>query len=258
MSIEIKILNPHNIMSTSFTSLHIHATSEASGAAAAVHTAAKINAVLVASPDAVARVIIATGASQFHFLAALINEPVAWDRVEFFHLDEYFDLEITHDASFRKYLVERFFDKISPSARAVNLLDPADLAGYEAKLRAAPIDLACIGIGENGHIAFNDPGAPFEEEAWVNKRALDVPCRMQQVGEGWFADLDACPTHAASLSIPAIMACKSISCVVPDERKREAVGKSIRDAVDTACPATILRTHADCALWLDQNSSPFA
>jgi glucosamine-6-phosphate deaminase len=81
---------------------------------------------------------------------------------------------------------------------------------------------------------------------------------MQQVGEGWFADLDACPTHAASLSIPAIMACKSISCVVPDERKREAVGKSIRDAVDTACPATILRTHADCALWLDQNSSPFA
>ena len=173
-------------------------------------------------------------------------------------LDEYFGLEITHKASFRKYLVERFFDKITPPARAVNLLDPADLAGYEAQLRAAPIDLACIGIGENGHIAFNDPGAPFEEEAWVNKRELDVPCRMQQVGEGWFASLDECPTHAASLSIPAIMACASISCVVPDERKREALGKSIRDDVDTACPATILRTHADCALWLDQASSPFA
>ena len=230
------------------------------GRRAAAFVAGKIRAVVAElGPARNARVIFATGASQFDFLAALVATPgVAWDKVDCFHLDEYVGLEggQAHPASFRKYLQERLFSKVTPAPANVNLLDPDNIEAYDALLAAAPIDLACIGIGENGHIAFNDPPvADFSDPVLVKLVELDEACRLQQVGEGWFESLDTCPTHAATLTVPSIMRCACISCVVPDARKAEAVLGCLNAEVSTACPATIMRNHADTHLWLDVASS---
>ena len=206
-----------------------------------------------------ARIIFATGASQFDFIAALVAiADLPWDKVDCFHLDEYVDLEggAEHPASFRKYLVERLFSKMSPPPANVNLLDPSDIENYAQLLESAPIDLACIGIGENGHIAFNDPPvADFNDPRLVKLVELDELCRQQQVGEGWFSSLSTCPTHAATLTVPAIMRCACISCVVPDERKAKAVFDAINGSVSTLCPASIMRDHEDTHLWLDAASN---
>ena len=205
------------------------------------------------------RVIVATGASQFNFIKALVSIPnIPWDRVEFFHLDEYVGLDQgdQHPASFRKYLNERLFANLNPSAAAINLVDPDNIEQYAALLAAEDIDLACIGIGENGHVAFNDPPvADFNDPVLVKIVELDEACRKQQVGEGWFKSISTTPSHAVTLTIPAIMRCKTISCVVPDERKAKAVLGTIHDEIGTACPATCLRNHADSYLWLDQPSA---
>ena len=220
------------------------------GDAAAKFVAERINAVVAAKGRA--RVIVATGASQFEFLAALTKLPVRWDKVTCFHLDEYCGLPDTHGASFRKYLHDRLFSQLSPAAAAVHYLDPSKATEYAALLAADSIDLACIGIGENGHIAFNDPPvADFADPLLVKKVELDDACRRQQLGEGWFPSLEAVPTHAMTLTVPAIMRCDVISCVVPDARKAPAVRATMQDEVSTACPATVLRTHPDCTLWLD-------
>ena len=233
--------------------LRILAAKEALGKAAAESVAGIISHAIATSGRS--RVIVATGASQFEFLDALVKLPVAWDKVTFFHLDEYVGLDETHGASFRRYLRERLFSKLVPPAAAVHYLDPVRaVSSYPALLTEAPIDLACIGIGENGHVAFNDPppgGANFHDPVLVKRVQLDEACRRQQLGEGWFATLDDVPTHAITLTVPAIMRAKAISCVVPDARKAEAVRKTLTAAVSEAVPATVLRRHPCVTLWLD-------
>lgn len=203
-----------------------------------------------------ARVIFATGASQYEFLDALCAEPaIDWSRVTAFHLDEYVGIDPTHPASFRRYLQERLFSRL-PFA-AVHLLhgdaaDPhAECLRYAGLLAAAPVDLACVGIGENGHLAFNDPPADFTTPALVHVVQLDEACRRQQVGEGHFPDLAAVPPQALSLTVPAILAATAISCVVPDARKAQAVRDTLEGPIDPACPASALRRHPDCRLFLD-------
>jgi glucosamine-6-phosphate deaminase len=207
-----------------------------------------------------ARVIFATGASQYEFLDALCAlANVDWRRVTAFHLDEYLNLPVEHPASFRKYLQDRLFSLLPFGA--VHLLDgnaadpQAECARYSELLTAAPIDLACIGIGENAHLAFNDPPADFAASALVHVVTLDTACRQQQVGEGHFASLDEVPQQALSLSIPAILRAHTISCVVPDQRKAAAVYCALRGPITPDCPASALRQHTHTHLFLDVNSA---
>ncbi len=236
----------------------IFANKDEMGKAAAISVAQKLNAA-IAEKD-FANLILATGASQFQFLEHLQQQAIDWKKITVFHLDEYKGMPVTHPASFRKYLKERILDKVQPKAvhylngDAVNA--EAEVLRYENLLKEHPIDMACIGIGENGHIAFNDPPvADFNDPKLVKVVELDEACRKQQLGEGWFPTFDDVPTHALSLTIPAIMGCKAISCVVPDERKSEAVFNTLNAEISTACPATILRTHLDCILYLDEGSA---
>jgi glucosamine-6-phosphate deaminase len=228
------------------------------GKAAAISVAKKLNAAV--AEKGFANLILATGASQFQFLEHLQQQAIDWKKITVFHLDEYKGMPVTHPASFRKYLKERILDKVQP--KQVHYLNgdapdaEAEVLRYESLLKAHPIDVACIGIGENGHIAFNDPPvADFNDPKLVKVVELDEACRKQQLGEGWFPTLEDVPTHALSLTIPAIMRCKAISCVVPDERKAEAVYNTLNAEISTACPATILRTHPDCVLYLDEGSA---
>ncbi len=207
-----------------------------------------------------ANLILATGASQFQFLEHLQKLEIAWDKINVFHLDEYKDLPKSHPASFRKYLKERIINNVQPKNAYFLNGDVEDVEAevlrYEALLREHPVDVACIGIGENGHIAFNDPPvADFNDSKLVKVVELDEACRRQQLGEGWFPTFDDVPTHALTLTIPAIMNCKAISCVVPDERKAEAVYNTLNAEISTACPATILRQHPDTVLYLDKGSA---
>jgi glucosamine-6-phosphate deaminase len=206
-----------------------------------------------------ANVVFATGVSQYEFLDALREMDAPWERISAFHLDEYLGLRADHPASFRRYLRERLFNHL-PFA-AVHLLegdapDPAaEAARYEALLRGVSIDVACIGIGENGHLAFNDPPAGFESSRLVNVVTLDRACRQQQVGEGHFATIEDVPQRALSLSIPAILSARVISCVVPDRRKAEAVRAALEGPITPDCPASALRRHGEVYLYLDQESA---
>eukprot|EP01084_Bolivina_argentea_P132967 234640_1 len=205
-----------------------------------------------------ARVIFATGASQFSFLSALVQKPnIPWNKVEAFHLDEYVGISDTHPASFRLYLNKRLFNKVTPKFNKVHLLNEKNLTEYSQLLLENEIDLACIGIGENGHIAFNDPPvADFNDTKQIKIVELDEECRQQQVGEGWFPSLNDVPTHAITLTIPAIMRSKCISVVVPDSRKYNAVVNTLYGKISTKCPASVLRQHRHIILWLDEHSAP--
>lgn len=207
-----------------------------------------------------ANMILATGASQFSFLEALQEKEIDWQKITVFHLDEYKGISDQHPASFRKYLKERILNAVSPKKVYFLAGDSDDvekvMEDYSAKLRKYPIDIACIGIGENGHIAFNDPPiADFEDPKLVKVAVLDDACRRQQLGEGWFPTFEDVPKEALTLTIPAIMGCKAISCVVPDERKAEAVYNTLHNEIATACPATILRKHSESKLFLDKKSA---
>ncbi len=204
-----------------------------------------------------AHLILATGTSQFSFLEALKQKKIDWEKVTVFHLDEYKGISDQHPASFRKYLKDRILDIVRPgkiyllNGDAENLEE--EIERYEALLKSHRIDVACIGIGENGHIAFNDPPvADFNDPHWVKIVKLDEACRMQQLGEGWFPTLDDVPGEAVSLTIPAIMNSCVISCVVPDERKSTAVFDTLFGEISTTCPASILRRHQNTVLFLDQ------
>jgi glucosamine-6-phosphate deaminase len=205
------------------------------------------------------RLVAATGQSQFDFLDALTSEPdLDWRRVELFHLDEYVGLSIDHPASFRKYLLERLIRKVGITR--YHLLDGeadpgevADAVGRE--IASAPVDVAFVGIGENGHLAFNDPPADFETERPYLVVTLDVPCRLQQVGEGWFKSIDDVPRQAISMSIRQILAAREILCIVPDARKAEAVKACVSGPVSPLAPASILQTHAGTTVYLDRDSA---
>jgi len=206
-----------------------------------------------------ARLIVATGASQFATLERLTNEPgIDWARVDAFHLDEYIGLSANHPASFCGYLRDRFVTKVPIGSFHYldGTLDPSEvIAKATEAFGKAPIDLALIGIGENGHLAFNDPPADFETLATYHKVQLDHACRMQQVGEGWFRSLEEVPTHALSMTVKAIMASKNIICSVPDARKAEAVRNSLEAEVTPNVPASILREHPCITMVLDVASA---
>jgi glucosamine-6-phosphate deaminase len=238
--------------------VRIFSNKDEMGKAAAVSVAKKLKEAV--AEKGFANLILATGASQFQFLEHLQQQIIDWKKITVFHLDEYKGMPVTHPASFRKYLKERILENVQP--KQVHYLNgdaadaEAEVLRYENLLKEHPVDIACIGIGENGHIAFNDPPvADFNDQKLVKVVELDEACRKQQLGEGWFPTFDDVPTHALSLTIPAIMGCKAISCVVPDERKANAVFNTLNAEISTACPATILRTHADTVLYLDEGSA---
>ena len=224
---------------------------QAALARAAAERAAEILRAAIADRGG-ARLVAATGTSQLAFLAALTTAPeIDWKRVEMFHLDEYLGLPATHPASFRRYLRERL---IAPTGiERFHLID--DLAAVSADVAAAPIDVAFVGIGENAHLAFNDPPADFAAEAPYLVVALDEACRRQQVGEGWFASLDEVPTRAVTMSVRQILRAGEILCIVPDRRKAEAVRASLTGEVRPEAPASILRTHPRTTLYLDRGSA---
>ena len=204
--------------------------------------------------------IVATGASQFDFLSALTADTaIDWTKTTMFHLDEYIGISETHPASFRKYLKERLVDIVQPGT--VHLLHgEADDSQVECNrlnqiISQHQIDVAFVGIGENGHLAFNDPPADFETEDPYIVVELDEACRLQQVGEGWFNGLDDVPTHAISMSIHQIMKSKTIICTVPDERKAEAVRNCLYGEITPMHPASILQNHPDCTVYLDAGSA---
>jgi glucosamine-6-phosphate deaminase len=201
-----------------------------------------------------ANIILATGASQFEMLEELVKEDIDWHTVTAFHLDEYIGLAETHPASFRKYLKERFASRVPVKEfHYVNgENDPyKECSRLSELISDFPVDVAFIGIGENGHLAFNDPPADFETaEAYIVVN-LDEACRKQQLGEGWFPTLDDVPQRAISMSIRQLMKSQAIICTVPDERKAPAVFHTLHDPVSPECPATILRTHREAFLFLD-------
>jgi glucosamine-6-phosphate deaminase len=205
-----------------------------------------------------ANIIVATGASQFEMLAALTQEPdINWHRVTGFHLDEYVGLPITHPASFRRYLWERFVSRLPLPLRAFHFLDGegdprAEAVRVSEIIRRHPIDVAFVGIGENGHLAFNDPPANFETEEPYIVVQLDEACRRQQLGEGWFPTFEDVPREAISMSVRQIMKARAIICTVPDERKSEAVRNAAEGPVTLNVPASILQRHEHCALFLDK------
>ena len=224
---------------------------------AADAAAERIRAAIAARGEA--RIIVATGASQFEFLAALVREPgIDWTKVTGFHLDEYVGLPATHKASFRGYMRARFVSQTPQPMKAFNEVDgeaadtAAECARLQTLVREAPIDVACIGFGENGHIAFNDPPADFDTNDAYRVVPLDEKCRMQQVGEGWFPDLAAVPTHAFSMTVKQIMWSKAIVCTCPDARKADAVKGCIEGPITNRCPGSILQMHPDCRFFFDQ------
>ena len=206
-----------------------------------------------------ARIVVATGTSQLEFLDVLTQaRDIDWQRVEMFHLDEYVGLPITHPASFRKYLLEKFIRKAGITQ--YHLLDGEGDPGEVIRrvgdaLRSVPVDVAFAGIGENGHLAFNDPPADFETHEPYLIVQLDEACRRQQVGEGWFADISEVPRQAISMSVHQILQAREIIAVVPDARKAHAVKLCVEGEISPMAPASILRSHPATTLYLDEESS---
>ncbi len=202
-----------------------------------------------------ARIILSTGASQFETLDALVKKDVDWSKVEMFHLDEYVALPESHGASFRKYLKERFVSKVGlKAAHFVNGEGDVgkNIAELTKELRSDEIDVGVIGIGENGHIAFNDPPADFDTDVAYKVVNLDERCRMQQVGEGWFKTFEDVPKQAITMCPKQIMACRHIVSSVPHAVKAEAVYNTITKKVDPMVPATLMKTHPDWNLFIDK------
>jgi glucosamine-6-phosphate deaminase len=206
-----------------------------------------------------ARIIAATGASQFAFLDVLTKaKGIDWSRVEMFHLDEYVGLSEEAPASFCRYLRERLIDKVGLTRYHLidGTLDPkVAIERVSAEIRKAPIDVAFVGVGENGHLAFNDPPADFETDEAYIVVDLDEACRQQQLGEGWFPSLEDVPQRAISMTIRQIMKAKQIVCVVPDARKARAVAACFGGEVSPMAPASILQQHPNATIYLDAESA---
>ena len=229
----------------------------AAGKAAAEQAAAAIRRAIAELGRA--RIVAASAASQLEFLKALTGAAdVDWKRVELFHLDEYIGVSMTHPASFCRFLQERLTAKtgIAKAHFLDGERDPAEVTREASEaIREAAIDVAFVGIGENGHVAFNDPPADFETEEPYIVVSLDEACRRQQVGEGWFANLAAVPKRAISMSVRQILKAKEIVAVVPGAKKAEAVKTCFEGAIGPAAPASILRSHAGTTVYLDKESA---
>jgi glucosamine-6-phosphate deaminase len=236
----------------------VYRNAQEMAAAAAEEASSVLRAAL--QQDAEVSIILATGDSQLAFLAALRSSPgIDWSRVNIFHMDEYVNLEPGHPASFPSFLRRNIVDTVKPKAFYPVPGQAADLQqacrDYEALLRAHPASLCMLGIGDNGHLAFNDPPfADFDDPVWVKVVRLDTVSRLQQVGEGHFPNLDAVPTHAVTLTIPALLSAKRLICLAPQARKIGAVHRTLFDPISPAFPATILRRIPYAHLYLDAQS----
>lgn len=207
-----------------------------------------------------ARAIVATGNSQIPMMSALIKIPVDWSRVEIFHMDEYVGLSSDHPSSFRYWIRTRLEEQVHPRAVFYIAADSADLDAemnrYARLLLAEPIDLAFVGFGENGHIAFNDPpNADFNDPATVKKVLLEKACRLQQVGEKHFPSLESVPAHAVTVTCPGLFRADHWICCVPEKRKAEAVRNALAGPISEKCPASLVRRHPDARVFLDQESA---
>lgn len=238
--------------------IQIVKTGEECGIAAAERAAETLRDT-IATKD-YAAFVVATGASQFGFLKTLTAQTsIDWERTTMFHLDEYIGLPEDHPASFRRYLRERLIDLVHPGT--VHLIqgdaqDPyAECRRLSAIISPETIDVAFVGIGENGHLAFNDPPADFDTEDPYIIVKLDEACRKQQLGEGWFSSIDDVPGRAISMSIQQIMKAQAIICTVPDKRKAEAVKQCVEGEISPWLPASILRKHPNTFLYLDSDSA---
>jgi glucosamine-6-phosphate deaminase len=225
--------------------------------AAAVQAATAIRGAI--EERGLARIVAATGSSQFEFLEALTaTAGIDWQKVELFHLDEYIGIPMTHPGSFCKYLQERLIDKTGITMLHLlnGAVDPTEIIHRASRsIKTSPIDVTFAGIGENGHLAFNDPPADFEtSDAYIIVN-LEEACRRQQVGEGWFADLSAVPRQAISMSIRQILKSRAIISVVPDARKAQAIKACFEGPISPMAPASILRTHANATIYLDRQSA---
>lgn len=237
--------------------LHVADTKKEMGRQAGTMAARLINQVIAEKGQA--NIILATGASQFDTLHTLVNERVDWSKVVMFHLDEYIGLPESSPASFRKYLKERFLEKVKP-LKAVYLVNGDNDSAEECRrlgeiIADHPIDVALVGIGENGHLAFNDPPADFNTREPYIVVQLDDACRQQQLGEGWFRSFEEVPTQAISMSIRQILLSGNIICSVPDLRKAEAVRNTLEGPVTNKVPASILQEHSHCHFFLDRQSA---
>lgn len=229
--------------------------SEELGKQAAIHTAQVLNKCI--RDKGKARMVLSTGASQFDTLKALVQESVDWSKVEMFHLDEYIGLSERHPASFRKYLKERFVNKVNLGK--VYFVDgegnvEKNIYDLSEALLKEPIDLGLIGIGENAHIAFNDPPANFETTQPYIIVNLNEACKKQQIGEGWFKTMEDVPKQAISMSVHGIMQCRSIISCVPYKVKAEAIRLMLESSLTNMIPATMLKEHPDVTLYLDADS----
>ena len=239
-------------------SVEVHPSEAAAGQAASAFAARTITAAVEERGEA--RVILATGNSQLAFVRALAGQSVPWEAVTVFHMDEYIGIDAEHPAAFRRWIRENVADTVHP--RAVEYIQPdrgtpeAECVRYEALLRAAPVDLTCMGIGENGHLAFNEPGsADFDDPRWAGIVSLTPESQRQQVDEGHFPGLDAVPRAAISLTVPALLAAQTVQVVVPELRKAAAIARTLSGPIDTSCPASILRRQAHARLFLDRDSA---
>ena len=249
---------PINTLIVEQLRVHIYQNRQALGTVAGDMVGARMRELLAQQPQV--RMIFAAAPSQNEFLQTLSQaEGIDWSRVVVFHMDEYIGLSSDAPQRFGHFLSERLFERVKPGQ--VHLIDSTgdldtECRRYADLLRTAPIDIVCLGIGENGHIAFNDPPvADFADPLLVKPVALDLAARQQQVNDGCFSSLDLVPTHAITLTIPALLAGKALFCMVPGETKRHAVQQTLQGSISTACPATILRHHANCMLYLDRDSS---
>jgi glucosamine-6-phosphate deaminase len=239
--------------------IDVYANADEMGRAAAALVSGRLRRVL--EGRGTARMILATGNSQFTYTASLLRDrSIPWDRIECFHMDEYIGIDGDHPASFRRWMRERVESVAHPGAfhyiRGDSPDPEAECARYAALLAARPIDVISLGIGENGHIAFNDPPvADFSDPRAVKVVRLDDACKRQQVGEGHFRDLASVPTHAITLTIPTLLAPEALFCLVPEGRKAQAVRVALEGPVSTACPASILRQRRGARLFLDAQSA---
>ena len=228
------------------------------GAIAGAHAARAIQTAI--DRNGAARIILASAPSQTEMLAALLAAPVDWSRVTIFHMDEYAGIAADHPQTFRAYQRAHVLSRITPFAFHGIAGESADFAAecarYSELLIEAPIDVCCLGIGENGHLAFNDPPvADFADPALVKLVRLDAACRQQQVNDGCFSTLAAVPTHALTLTIPALMSARELVCSVPGPRKAAAVHATLHGEISTACPASILRRHPNASLYVDTDAA---
>ena len=236
--------------------LIVFKTKEELGKASAIHAANLINAAI--KENGTARILLSTGASQFPFFTEFVKQPVEWNKVEMFHLDEYVGISEEHPASFKRYLLDRFVNIVTPGK--YHLIEgqkaPEEtIAELTALLNEKPVDVGLIGIGENGHIAFNDPPADFNDTRAYKVVTLDDRCLQQQIGEGWFKSVEETYKQAISMTCPQIMKCKSIISVVPYKVKAEAIYNTLTREITPEVPATLMKKHADCTVYCDADSA---